>query len=437
MLDHDETISRSSADKKVGDALQVLIVADNASEKFGGESILPLHYFRELNARQIPTRMIVHARVRDELKQCVPGLIDKIEFVEDTFAHRIMWKLSRLLPRRFGLAFSTSTLGFLTAIAIRKKARKEVTHGHCNIVHQPTPVSPKAPSIFFGLGAPVVIGPMNGGMDYPPCLADRYESKVTRLTVQVLRLLCEILNIILPGKYFAKVLLVANERTRQALPWWSSQRVIQLVENGVALRSSPSIDERRHTDGPVVLMYTGRLIDWKGVDLLIRAFGGLQPQVVGCRLEIVGDGPMRKSLEKLVEEEGVSSYVTFVGQLPHAQCLERMRQADIFVLPSLLECGGAVVLEAMTMGVPVIATNWGGPTDYITSECGILVEPDAENRFVENLRAAMTRLVESPELRRKLGTAGAQRVEKYFTWHEKINRTVEIYNSLVNATCGS
>ena len=77
---------------------RVLIVADHASARFGGEAVLPLHYYRLLRARGVETWMVVHERTREELSRLFPGDADRIHYVPDTRAHRRLWKLGRLLP---------------------------------------------------------------------------------------------------------------------------------------------------------------------------------------------------------------------------------------------------------------------------------------------------------------------------------------------------
>jgi glycosyltransferase involved in cell wall biosynthesis len=98
------------------------------------------------------------------------------------------------------------------------------------------------------------------------------------------------------------------------------------------------------------------------------------------------------------------------------------------VLPSLLECGGAVVLEAMACGTPVIATKWGGPADYVDSASGILIEPASKESLVEGLTDAMRKLAWSYELRQNMGSAGQSRVRQYFDWERKVDQMIEIYH---------
>jgi glycosyltransferase involved in cell wall biosynthesis len=101
--------------------------------------------------------------------------------------------------------------------------------------------------------------------------------------------------------------------------------------------------------------------------------------------------------------------------------------ADALVLPSLLECGGAVVLEAMALAKPVIVTAWGGPLDYLDAGCGVLVEPRSPDAIVEGFAAAMVALARSPSLRRRLGAAGLERVRRDFDWEVKVDRMLDLY----------
>jgi glycosyltransferase involved in cell wall biosynthesis len=103
----------------------------------------------------------------------------------------------------------------------------------------------------------------------------------------------------------------------------------------------------------------------------------------------------------------------------------------VFILPSLRECGGAVVLEAMANGLPIIATNWGGPADYLDDSCGILVPPTDPERFVRDLADAMTALASDPERRRTLSEAGVRRVATEFTWSKKIEDVLAVYGSVL------
>jgi glycosyltransferase involved in cell wall biosynthesis len=123
----------------------------------------------------------------------------------------------------------------------------------------------------------------------------------------------------------------------------------------------------------------------------------------------------------------LAASVDFAGWLSQAGCADRLRGADCLVLPSIYECGGAVVLEAMSVGKPVIATDWGGPADYLDPECGILVPPTSRQAFVEGLRDAMVRMARSPQDRERLGAHGIAKVRREYDWDVKVDGMLGFY----------
>ena len=147
---------------------RVLIVSEHASAKFGGEACLPLHYFRILRRRGVEAWLVVHERTRPELVELLPGEVDRMHFIPDTRVNVMAWKLGRFLPDRIGAMTFGWASRLDTQAAARRLVRRLVAEHGVDVVHQPIPVSPREPSLMHGVGAAVVIGPMNGGMSYPP-----------------------------------------------------------------------------------------------------------------------------------------------------------------------------------------------------------------------------------------------------------------------------
>jgi glycosyltransferase involved in cell wall biosynthesis len=404
--------------------MRILIVADNASSRFGGEAFLPFNYFRLLRARNIDVRLLVHERNRSELIDLFSDDLDRLHFVRDTLLHKLAFRLGGWLPRRIAGLSSDFVIQLSTQFSQRRVIiRLSKVYG-LDVIHVPTPVSPKTPSLMFGFNSSVVVGPLNGGMEYPE--AFRHEESVfSRLSVALGRSLANFLNVIVPGKRKAQLILVANRRTREALPRGIAGRVVELVENGVDFAVWRRGEARTAPDDTVRFIFVGRLVDWKALEIALEAIQRLRG--VRVSLEIVGDGPMRENWQALSKSMGLNSIVEFSGWMSQKDCALRMQQADAFLLPSLFECGGAVVLEAMAMGLPVIATAWGGPLDYLDESCGELIPPISRESLIAGFSAGIKKLAESTTLRRQLGQAGYERAKRHFGWESKIDRILELY----------
>jgi glycosyltransferase involved in cell wall biosynthesis len=406
--------------------MRICIVAEHASERFGGEAFLPVHYFRLLRSRGIESWLVVHSRTQSELTELFPNDVDRILFVPDWWIHKLISRLSSYLPRRLSVA----TLGLLnqliTQFCQRSMVRRLIREQAIDVVHQPIPIAARFPSAMFGLDVPVVIGPMNGGMEYPLAFR-RSESWMSRTAIAFLQMFANVGNTLLPGKKHADVLLVANERTRRALPSGIRGRVVELNENGIDIDLWQDASEIPTRAIPL-FVFVGRLVDWKALDIVIRAL----EMVPSAELEVVGDGPMLETWKSLAKEVGVSDRIHFMGRLDQPVYAALLRSSIALVLPSLYESGGAVVLEAMATGKPVIATCWGGPADYLDASCGILVEPQSYPELVSGFAEAMRKLIDFPEIAKSMGDAGRERAVRDFDWQRRIDRIIGIYRELAD-----
>ncbi|OFX20792.1 MAG: hypothetical protein A2V77_02070 [Anaeromyxobacter sp. RBG_16_69_14] len=407
------------------DDVRPIIVAEHASASFGGEAILPLHYFRFLRKRGIETWLVVHERTRRELDTVLADERDRVFYVPDRLLQKVCWQLGKGLPDRVAHATFGAVTHAVTQLAERSVVRELVARVRATVVHEPIPVSPRTPSMMFDVGAPVIIGPMNGNMSFPPGMRHG-QGWFEQTFVRAARETSMIANALVPGKRKAATLLVANARTREALPAGTCSHVIELTENGVdlgvfrpAAASGPARARARFS-------FVGRLVGWKAVDLLLDAMAKARVEV-DLELQVIGDGPERQALQARANRLHLAERVVFRGHVPQVRCAAVLADSDALVLPSLCECGGAVVLEGMAIGLPVIAARWGGPADYLDDNTGVLVDPVNRAHFVEALASALVRLARSPELRKRLGTAGRQRVIEVFDWERKIDRIIDVY----------
>jgi phosphatidylinositol alpha-mannosyltransferase len=151
---------------------------------------------------------------------------------------------------------------------------------------------------------------------------------------------------------------------------------------------------------------------FKGADRLVRAFVQLRDR--RSILLVVGEGELRPGLERLAGELGVADRTRFVGKVSNSDLAPFYNAADLCVLPSVPpESFGLVLIEAMASGRPVVAHNIPGVRTLVRSGVdGFLAQPGNLADLVEKI----DHLVDDPELRRRMGTAGRAKVEARFTW---------------------
>jgi glycosyltransferase involved in cell wall biosynthesis len=409
--------------------MKVLVVAANASERMGGEAILPLRYFMGLRRRGADVLLLTHARCREELRRTLASEEGRIFYIEDHPLEICVYKVGLLFPHPLREVLFLPLVHAITEYRLGRAARKLIVARDVDVVHQPLPVSPRAPSFLYNQPAAVVVGPMNGNMDYPPAFRRRY-ARGTRIVTSVSRIFSGVLNCFFPGKAEAACLLAANERTARSLRRMLPRAKIEfLVENAVDLnawaRSIPA-----PTKGMPKFLFVGRLVHWKAVDMLIDAFRHVGEP---AELIIIGDGPDRLNLEEQARHvEMAQKKIRFLGFLDHSGIRREMAQAVALALPSLRESGGAVVLEAMASSLPVIAIKWGGPEDYVTSETGYLVEPLDREYVIKRIAQHIEYLARNPRVAREMGERGRESIERGFAWDASIQQVVEIYHEAMD-----
>jgi rhamnosyl/mannosyltransferase len=191
----------------------------------------------------------------------------------------------------------------------------------------------------------------------------------------------------------------------------------------------PTVAQRaariRDTAGRPILLFVGRLVPYKGVDVLMDAAAPLP-----VRLMIVGDGPMADTWKRAAAARRPQAEIVFTGSLPDDEVKALMHAADVFVLPSITaaEAFGVVQLEAMASGTPVVSTRVASGVPWVNrdEETGLVVPPgDAAA-----LRRALERLLGDAALRARLGRGGVTRVRAEFTLDGMANRLVALCGEL-------
>jgi glycosyltransferase involved in cell wall biosynthesis len=184
-----------------------------------------------------------------------------------------------------------------------------------------------------------------------------------------------------------------------------------------------------------IILSVGRLVEKKGMEYLIESFARIAGQVPDARLEIAGDGPLRRPLERLTSERGLSARVTFHGSLPHPVVAGLMQRASIVCQPSVTAASGdseglpTVVLEAAATGRPLIGTHHSGIPEIISDGTTGFLVPE---RDVAALADRLLLLLTSAELRCRMGEAGRKRIEREFDLVKQAERLEEIYHETIS-----
>lgn len=206
---------------------------------------------------------------------------------------------------------------------------------------------------------------------------------------------------------------------------------VDVIPYTVALPHAPVATA---SDGEFRVLFVGRLVERKGVDVLLRALAQLRdlPQI---RAVVVGDGPERQRLEALARDVGVDDRVAFAGRVSDDDLRVHYARASAFALPAIVDARGdteglgVVLLEAMNSHIPVIASDAGGIVDIVKHEqSGLLVPPGDALA----LAAALRRLATDPAQARALGEAGYRRLTEHFTWASIVTRWISIYENVAS-----
>jgi glycosyltransferase involved in cell wall biosynthesis len=210
-----------------------------------------------------------------------------------------------------------------------------------------------------------------------------------------------------------------------------SLRNLHVIRNGVAFpdgdhRSAPETDAASPAEPGFTIGTVGRLVPVKNHKRLLEAFKRIHDEIDAARLIIVGDGPLAGELETLAAELGISSQVLFAGFQRDVR--QYLRRLDVFVLSSLHEGVPISLLEAMSMGTPVVSTWVGGVPEVITDGCnGLLVESDD----AEALAAAVRRIAADRRFAKMLADNARSTLSGELSFDHCLASTIALYNGMV------
>ena len=425
LTDHNQDVPPS--DRKV----RVLLIAEEANPQWTSVPLLGWCHSQMIR-ECCDAHLVTQIRNRDAITAA--GLKEGEHFtaIDSEAVARIVYKVIGWL--RGGPDKGWTTVTALNSIAyyyfeslVWKQFRSQLERREFDLVHRLTPLSPATPSLIgrrcHRLGVPFVLGPLNGGVPWPKSFAAERRKEGEWLSY--VRSLYKLLPGYSSTRRCASAILIGSRVTWNQMPARYHPKCVYVPENGVdPTRFAEPRDERR--DGPLRLVFIGRLVPCKGTDMLVEAVTELAQRKL-VSLDIFGDGPMMPQLQTMVADRSLADSVRLHGWIAHEQLQDRLRQAQLLTFPSIREFGGGVVVEAMAMGIVPVVVNYGGPADLVTDRTGYLVELGTREQIISRFRQVLTRIANDPTPLFNKRRAALRRVETSFTWKVKARQSHEVY----------
>ena len=316
-------------------------------------------------------------------------------------------------------------------------AREVHAQAGFDIVHHVTFVSVRQPSFMGNLGIPFIFGPVAGGEAAPWRLRFGYGWR--GWIVDGLRDLSNFLVRVDPLMYRtfrqAERIYVTSEQTRALVPRrFRGKMAVGLAigwdRNEIARISTERMGNEGNAD-TFRILYVGRLHYWKGMHLGLQAFAKLVRSHHNASLTIIGDGPDRPRWCRLADRLGVSGKVDWVPWLNRDQLFRLYARHDLLLFPSLHDSGGMVVLEGMAHGLPVVCLDLGGHGVMVDETCGRVISTRGATKsdVIENLGQALTHILKTPQLRRRLAQGALARARKY-AWDVRVKHFYSAYGTI-------
>ncbi len=293
------------------------------------------------------------------------------------------------------------------------------------------------PTFLPFLKAKFIWGPLGGAdkIPFPFLKALSFKGKIKEILRRTMLFLLKINPFFLFSLRKAEVILARTKETLNFLGGLKKKKVILEPETGIdkSLIDLCTAKGKEKNEGLVRIVYSGRLIPLKGLKLSLQALDLLKKKEPNLRWKffIIGEGPEKAALLKMVQKFSIEEDVEFLGALPRDEVIELLKGADIFLFLSLKEGTSWSIIEAMACGLPIVATDVGNNSLLLGDECGFLIKLSTPEQVIHDSFEALKKLTGDQLLRERLGKNCAQRLRE-FSWERKkevIKRIIEAHEN--------
>jgi glycosyltransferase involved in cell wall biosynthesis len=377
--------------------------------------------------------LVTQVRNREAILRA--GLIEGRDFtaIDSEAIAKPLYQLADLLRMGKGKGWTMTTA--INAIGypyferlVWQRFGDDLRAGKYDLVHRITPLSPTvsssiAPKIAQA-GVPFVLGPLNGGVPWPKGFdAERRREREWLSYIRDAYKLNPLRGRTLKS---AAAILAGSHHTASEIPEVWQDKVIWLPENAID-PARFNLQAPQDLSGPLRACFIGRLVPYKGPDMLLEAAA---PFLASGQLllDVIGDGPMLPDLQAQALKLGISERVRFHGNLPHAEVQHVAARANLLTFPSIREFGGGVVLEAMALGVVPLVVDYAGPGELVTEATGYKIPLGPRAAIVSGLRERLEAIIADPAPLPELAQAARARALQNFTWQAKARQVARVYD---------
>ncbi|MEH6359725.1 MAG: glycosyltransferase family 4 protein [Amylibacter sp.] len=376
--------------------------------------------------------IVTQIRNRDAIVRA--GLVEGRDFTaidSEAFA-RPAWKLGNKL--RMGEGKSWTLLQAINAASypyfehlVWARFGDRIRQGEFDIVHRITPLSPTISSSLSGkchnAEVPFILGPLNGGVPWPKGFdAERIRE---REWLSYVRSAYKIM----PGRRStltkAAAIIVGSRHTESEIPESLRDKTIYIPENAINPERFSKVTT--HSKGPLRACFIGRMVAYKGPDMLLEA---AKPLLRDGRmtLDMIGDGPLLEELKAQAIADGTANFIRFHGWVAHEGVQDIITNCNLLTFPSIREFGGGVVLEAMALGIVPLIVDYAGPSELVKDGLGFKVPLENRAQIIADFRQQLEQIVKSPTMLPKIGKAAREHVLQMFTWDKKAQQMMQVYD---------
>jgi len=306
-----------------------------------------------------------------------------------------------------------------------RQLKRRIFGGEFDVVLRVLPMTPSLPSpfSFFLRNGPIpfVLGPLNGGLPWPPGFAQLENQKEW---ISGLRSVYRYLPFARSTYRYATAIIAASSQTYSEFAAYS-EKAFFVPEPGIAESLCLPDSRKQRADGELDLIFVGGLVPRKACDLALKAAAPLLKSGL-ARFTVVGDGPDRNRLLELVKSLGVEEKVSFCGWISHPEVLQRLRAADVLVFPSLRDNGAGIVFEALGCGSVPVVVDFGGPGDIVHPGVGYKVPLTNPADIVVRIEKILAELAADRNHLKRLRQQGMAYVRECLTWDAKAHSTARV-----------